>query len=382
MHFLNNSDKVELPSRTRILHLLGTLDAGGVETWLIQVWRSIDRERFQFDFCTFGTHKGLFAAEVENLGAKVWRCPVADRWAFRRRLRRIIREGRYDVVHSHVQLFSGALLRLAKSEHVRIRIAHSHSSQDDKAETRFRQCYSAVMKNWIRRYATCGLAASRIAAIELFGASWEADPRFKVLHYGIGLEGFHSTEPERVREELGLPAGALVVGHVGSFIPRKNHKFILDVAQAVLRTRPEAHFLLVGDGPLRPEIQARTRAMGISDKVHFSGIRTDVPRLMRSCMNALVMPSLWEGLPMALIEAQAAGLPCVASDSITEEAKILPGQLTLLPLSTGTSKWAEQTITALDRGTIEQGIACNTIAHSDFSIERSTTSLSQIYAGR
>jgi glycosyltransferase involved in cell wall biosynthesis len=367
--------------KTRILHLLGTLDVGGVETWLIQVWRSIDRARFQFDFCTFGTHKGLFAAEAENLGAKVWRCPVAGRWSFRRRLRSIIREGQYDVVHSHVQLFSGALLRLAKRENVRTRIAHSHSSQDDKAETRFRQYYSRLMKSWIRRYATCGLAASRIAAIELFGESWEADPRFKVLHYGIGLEGFHNIDPEKVREEFGLPVRALVVGHVGSFIPRKNHKFILDIAQAVLRTRPEVHFLLVGDGTLRPEIEARTRAMGISGKVHFCGIRTDVPRLMRSCMNALVMPSLWEGLPMTLIEAQAAGLPCIASDSITEEAKILPGRLTLLSLSTGPAKWAEQTITALDSGTIDGEMTLEAIAHSDFSIERSTTSLSQVYAG-
>jgi glycosyltransferase involved in cell wall biosynthesis len=378
---LSNSDQFELRAKTRILHLLGTLDAGGVETWLAQVWRSIDRERFQFDFCTLGTHKGLFAPEVENLGAKVWRCPIADRWAFHRRFRRIIRDGRYDVVHSHVQFFSGALLRLAKCENVRIRIAHSHSSQDDKAGTRFRQYYIALMKSWIRRYATCGLAASRIAAIELFGEHWEIDPRFKVLHCGIGLEGFQNIDSEKVREELGLPVRALVVGHVGSFIPPKNHKFILDVAQAVHRMRPDVHFLLVGDGTLRPEIEARAIAMGIADKIHFSGIRTDVPRLMRSCMNALVMPSLWEGLPMTLIEAQAAGLPCIASDSITEEAKVLPGRLTLLSLSAGTAKWAEQTIMALDGGTLDQGMASKAVAHSEFSIERSTSSLAQVYVG-
>jgi glycosyltransferase involved in cell wall biosynthesis len=378
---VNNSDKFEPPRKTRILHLLGTLDAGGVETWLVQVWRSIDRERFQFDFCTFGTHKGFFAPEVENLGAKVWRCPVTDRWSFRRRLRNLFREGRYDVVHSHVQLFSGALLRLAKRENVQIRIAHSHSSQDDKAETRFRQYYSVLMKNWIRRYTTCGLAASRIAALELFGERWEADRRFRVLHYGIGLESFQNIiYPEKMREELAIPVGAPVVGHVGSFVPRKNHKFILDIAQAVFRTRPEVRFLFVGDGTLRPEIEARAKAMGIFDRVHFCGIRTDVTGLMR-CMNALVMPSLWEGLPMTLIEAQAAGLPCIASDSITQEAKILPGRLTLLSLSTGAAKWAEQIIAALDGGTIDEGMALKAIAHSDFSIERSTTSLSQIYAG-
>jgi glycosyltransferase involved in cell wall biosynthesis len=237
------------------------------------------------------------------------------------------------------------------------------------------------MKNWIRRYATCGLAASRIAAIELFGDRWEADRRFKVLHYGIGLESFQNIiHPEKVREELAIPVGAPVVGHVGSFIPRKNHKFILDIAQAVFRTRPEVRFLFVGDGTVRPEIEARAKAMGISESVHFCGIRTDVPRLMR-CMNALVMPSLWEGLPMTLIEAQAAGLPCIASDSITQEAKILPGRLTLLSLSTGPAEWAEQIITALDGGTIDERTALKAIAHSDFSIERSTTSLSQVYAG-
>src|ERR1700732_4935953 len=267
----------------RILHTLGSFDPGGVETWLLNVLKYIDREQFQLDFCTFGSSAGVNAEEVERLGGKILRCPKGGNlWVFRNRFRQILREGNYDVVHSHVHLFSGALLRWAKAEGVPVRIAHSHNTHDGRPNTSARRLYRKVMRSWINRYATHGLAASKPAARELFGADWQLDSRFRVLHCGIDLKPFW--EPmslEKIRAELGIPPDAPVVGHVGRFDPQKNHRFLLEIAGEILKRRKDVHFLLVGDGPLRPEIEDRARAEGIADKMHFVGSRTDVPRLMR-----------------------------------------------------------------------------------------------------
>lgn len=365
----------------RILHALGSLDPGGVETWLLNVLRNIDRDRFQFDFCTFGSQPGLRALEAEKLGSKVLRCPKGSNpWEFRRRFRRILREGQYDVVHSHVHLFSGAILRWANAEGVPVRIAHSHTSQDDKASTLARRCYRRLMKSWIERYATHGLAASQLAAAQLFGEDWPRDGRIQVVHCGIDLRPFE--EPiarDDVREELGIPPDATVVGHVGRFVAAKNHRFFLEVAREIVKLRPDVRFLLVGDGPLRPEIETRARAMGFNGNMHFAGNRSDVPRLMCGGMDIFVFPSLWEGLPMTLIEAQAAGLACVVSDRVTDEASVLPEQSIRLPLSARPADWAASALDALNGGRKNIGWAAQTVGRTDFSADCSASLLSNFY---
>jgi glycosyltransferase involved in cell wall biosynthesis len=370
------------PRRLRILHALGTMDPGGVETWLLNVLRYIDRNRLEFHFCTFGEKPGIFAGEVEKLGGRMIPCPRGlNPWSFGRRFRKILREGNYDAVHSHVTLFSGAVLRWAEAERIPMRIAHSHASQDDKPSTQARRYYRWLMKSWIERYATHGLAVSRSAAAELFGQNWKADARVRVLHCGIDLQPFHQiTKPDEVRKELGLPLDVPVVGHVGRFVPAKNHRFLLEIFQALLKKRADFHLLLVGDGVLRPQIEAQAKSMGFSGNVHFAGTRIDVPRLMRASMDIFVFPSLWEGLPVTLIEAQAAGLPSIVSDAVTSEANILADQFTQLPLTKKSDEWALRAVEALQRGKAEAKSALNAIAQSDFCIQRSSSALSGLYA--
>jgi glycosyltransferase involved in cell wall biosynthesis len=368
--------------RVRVLHGLGTMNPGGVETWLMHVLRNIDRERFQLDICTFGNQPGLYAQEVEELGGRMLRCPKgANLWAFRRRFRKILRDGNYNIVHSHVHLFSGALLCWAKAEGVPVRIAHSHTSRDDRPNTPLRACYRRLMKSWINRYATHGLAASRLSAAQLFGEDWESDRRFRILHYGIDLAPFQEpVSREQVRAELGIPIEAPVVGHVGRFVPAKNHRWLLEIAEAILKRRPDVHFLLVGDGPLRQEIEATARTKEFTERMHFVGTRTDVSRLMRGGMDVFVLPSLWEGLPVALIEAQAAGLHCVLSDTITNEVKVLTELLIRLPLSTPCDEWAEATLGALAGKVYGNGLAVKQLARTDFDIRRSASDLSDLYS--
>jgi glycosyltransferase involved in cell wall biosynthesis len=366
----------------KILHCLGTLDPGGVETWLLSLLKSLDTKQFQFDFCTFGRHSGLYTPEVEKLGAKVFRCPRSQKlWSFGRSFRKILRQGQYDVVHSHVHAFSGLLLRYACLEGVPVRIAHSHNSHDGKSNTAGRRAYRFLARRWIRHNTTHGLAASLEAADDIF-LDWKNDCRVAILHCGIDLDRFRGAVDRNLsRKKIGLPAGVLVIGHVGNFIPAKNHTFFLEIASQIRKHRPDTHFLLVGNGPCRAEIETRAQKMGLRENVHFLGTRTDVPYLLRSCMDAFIFPSLYyEGLPLAVIEAQAAGLPCVISDQITNEVAILPRQMIRLPLAVGPEEWARVTVASLLPTHPESEVAVSAIAQTDFCIRRSGAVLTQLYA--
>src|SRR5215469_5830713 len=236
-----------LNRQIRILHALGAMNPGGIETWLMHVLRNIDRSQFQMDFCLFGSEPGLYATEIEGFGSTIWRCQMSGNlWSFRRRFHQILREGEYDVVHSHVHFFSGNVLRWAKAQSVPVRIAHSHTTRDGRSDVLMRRFYRGLMQSWIERYATHGLAASRSSASALFGENWERDDRNCVLHYAVDLHPFQEpVDREKVRKQLGLPPGVPVMGHVGRFSREKNHIFLLEIAVEILKRRPEIHFLLV-----------------------------------------------------------------------------------------------------------------------------------------
>ena len=371
----------------RILHVVGALNRGGVETWLMHVLRHIDRDRFHFDFLSHTTQPAAYDDEVRALGARIIPClSPAQPLQYGRSFKRILREhGPYDVLHSHVHHFSGYTLRLAAQAGVPARIAHSHSDTvvAESAASPARRVYLALMERWVHKYATVGLAASARAGAALFGPAWEQNQRLRLLYYGIDLAPFRApVDPAACRAELGLPPDALVIGHVGSFKPVKNHAFLIEIAAEVVQREPRARFLLVGDGPLRPDIERQVQAAGLGDHVVFAGLRPDVPRLLRGALNLFVMPSHYEGLPIASIEAQAAGLPVMLSDAITTEADVIPELVRHLPLTAPVSAWADALLAALAQPSpAAPAAALAQIAASPFSIEQSVRALEAVYRG-
>jgi glycosyltransferase involved in cell wall biosynthesis len=355
---------------------------GGVETWLMHVLRHIDRTKFQFDFCYTKPEPGAYAPEIEALGGRMVACRLDQRnpFGFARRFRALLRAGQYSVVHSHVHHFSGFVIRLAHRAGVPMRIAHCHNTSDGKASTPPRLLYRALMSHWIRKYATYGLAASAPAAAALFGPDWQSDPRFRVLYCGIDLEPFRQeVSREAVRQELGIPKDAPVVGHVGRFTPQKNHAFLLDIAAEVVKRRPEVRFLLVGEGPLRPAMEAKAHNLRIENNVIFAGVRSDVPRLMLGAMDVFILPSLWEGLPVSLLEAQAAGLRCVCSDAVPPEAAVVPDVVRYVRLSAGAGEWAAVVLRTLEYGRLREAGALEVIAKGDFNVQKSCQDLIELY---
>jgi glycosyltransferase involved in cell wall biosynthesis len=367
-----------------ILHVVGGMNQGGVETWLMHVLRHIDRESYQMDFLVQSEVSCVYDEEIRSLGSRIISCLGHKRpWVFARNFARALREnGPYDVVHSHVHHYSGFVLYLAFQYGIPLRIAHSHS--DTRAhETQkglLRQIYLQVMKALIHRYATYGIAASAPAAVSLFGAGWQNDPRWKILYCGIDLTPFSTdTNRSRVRKELGIPADTPVIGHVGRFAEPKNHTFLLDVMDRVMQRNEKVHLLLVGDGPLRAKMEEKARSLGIAERVIFLGSRDDVPRLMKEGMDVFLFPSLYEGLGLVLVEAQAAGLPCVISDVIPREADLIPALVTRLNLEQSIEYWGNAVVGQLSTKKKYQEEAFQTVLKSPFSIEKSVENLMVVY---
>lgn len=364
----------------RVLHCVGSMDRGGAETWLMRVLRNIDRTDFQLDFCCLSGSPGVYAPEIKTLGMDVHLCRLSrDVWDFDKRFRTILEQGRYDIVHSHVHYFSGNILRQARAAGIPGRIAHSHNSSDGRPSSLPRYAYRKWMQSWIQRYANAGIAVAQEAGVSLFGQRWQEDPRWRIVRCGIEIEPYiKTTDQAQARRNLGVPVDSLIIGHIGRFNEQKNHRFLTDLASDLARVKANALFLLVGDGPLRASIEQMIKDAGIENQFRLTGLREDVPDLL-STMDVLVMPSLHEGLPVVGLEAQAAGVPCLFSDRITQETAIVHETVRFLPLEAPISQWTQSLLELAAAPCADAATRSAAFARAGFSIEQSVRQLSDLY---
>jgi glycosyltransferase involved in cell wall biosynthesis len=282
-----------------------------------------------------------------------------------------------------VHLFSGYVLHLARQAGIKARIVHSHidtSSIESTANWK-RKLYGVLMKWSIDKNSTAGLAASQMAAVDLFGSSWENDSRWRTLYCGVDLVPFFvPIENANIRAELGIPADAIVIGHVGRFESQKNHQFVIEIAAEIAKIEPNMRLVLIGVGSLRISIEAKVIQMGLSEKVIFLGTRPDVPRLMRELMDVFLFPSLYEGLGLVLVEAQAAGLPCIFANVVPPEADLVQPLLQRLSLTQTAADWAKVVLaTGKERSSISQSDALDIVSQTAFNIKVSVQQLTDFY---
>ena len=329
----------------RVLQINSSISRrSGVMSVLMNYFRHVDRSQVVFDFFCFATPDETNRAEIESLGG---RCYIINAGGSIGRIRSALAQllsehaGQYPVAHLHDPILSRFLYPVAHRHGVRSFTVHSHS-------TAYSDSRLKSMRNWlvcrnIGAYSDVRLACSRAAGDFLFGRG-----RYEELPNAIDVETYRFKEPVRtdVRARLGL-GDAPVVGHVGRFSEEKNHRFLLDVFGELLRLKPGARLVLIGDGSLRPGIEERAADRGLADYVLFLGDRKDVPALYQA-MDVLVLPSLFEGLPMVGVEAQCAGLPMVCSDRVPDEVAI--GDCELLSLEKPARQWAHHVSQALERG--------------------------------
>lgn len=314
-------------SPIRVAHVMGKMVGGGVEQVVMNYYRHIDRSCVQFDFLVDADSTFVPREEIESLGGRVFEIPPYQHvFAYQRELVTLFREQGWKIVHSHINALSVFSLRAAKEANVPVRIAHSHSTAG-KGE-HVKNALKAILRTQSNRYPTHRMSCSRYAGEWLFGK--KAD--FEVIHNAIDLSRFVFNKELRaeVRAGLGIADDQLLIGHVGRFMPQKNHRFLIEVFSEVVRRRDDALLMLIGTGEDESKAKAWVSEYGVVNRVMFLGQRNDVDRLYQA-FDVFVLPSLYEGLPLVSVEAQISGLPCFLSDRITREVDVT-GSVCFLPI--------------------------------------------------
>lgn len=324
----------------RILHVLASLNTGGAESMVMNIYRRIDTEKIQFDFIVHTQDKGSYEDEVIGMGGRIYRIPRytgKNHFAYVKAWHDFFRNHpEYKIIHGHIRSTASIYLGIAK-KYTRTTIIHSHSTSSGGG-------LSAIIKNVmqlpLRNLADYLFACSVPSGEWLFGKKACKRENFMVIKNAIDPDryAFDELGRNRIRSELQLD-GMYVVGHVGRFHPSKNHEFLLDIFKEIHEKIDNSVLLLVGEGELRTVIEGKIKRLEIGKSVKLTGNRLDVPDLLKA-MDVFVFPSLWEGLPVSVVEAQASGLPCIVSDAITDEVFISP-YIKSVSLSKNASEWAD-----------------------------------------
>lgn len=360
----------------RILNLFTIMNRGGAETMVMNYYRSIDRTKVQFDFMVHRQERGAYDDEIETLGGRIFRMPPVRPWtanAYRKTIRKFYREHpEYKVIHSHMSELGYYDFLEAERAGVPVRICHAHNRPygiDLKSPIRW--YYKTRMMPHITHMFMCGQESGDW----LFGK--KNRKRFIQMNNAINAEAYAFDEARRakVRASLGLK-NEFVIGHVGRFDLQKNHTFMIDIFEAVHRLEPNSRLLLVGNdsGKLAEEIHRKVQELGLEEAVHFLGVRSDVADLMQA-MDVFLFPSLFEGLSVASVEAQASGLPTIISDGIPIECKITD-LVEVMPLSEHAEIWAKK---LLELGKNQRENTFEQIKAAGFDINENAKKLQQFY---
>lgn len=360
---------------TKVLFITDKFMVAGTETFIMNVVRASDKDCFHYDFLIFYEGMNAYIEEAEAMGCHFHRLKSRRESPIQyyRQLNNFFCEhqGEYNAVHwCGGDISSIAPLFYAYKYKVPVRIVHSHSSSCDGLHTNI---LHRINRNFLRFLCTDNFACSTLAAKFFFPYG-----RSVIIKNGIDVAkyAFDETVREKMREELGITPSDYVIGHIGRFVGVKNHKFLIDVFKKLQVSLPESKLLLVGIGELMGNIKIQVHDSGLDNRVLFLGQRNDVNRLMQA-MDAFVMPSLYEGLPFVLVEAQAASLPCIISSTINRDVKISP-LVAFEELSEGSGKWVEKII-EIRNNHIRTNMECY-VVESGFSVKDTVYYLESIYS--
>jgi len=328
---------------TRILQVVSTLSYGGIETFIMNVYRNIDRNKIQFDFLVQNESEGIFDKEVRKLGGKIFRISYVTKvghFSYIKNLNNFFENNKYSVIHSHVNTMSGFVLKEAKKHNIPIRITHSHNTKYSK--NFFEAIYKNYSKLFIKHVATDFFACSKKAGISLFGDRGVSS-KFKIIYNGVKLDKYRysSLKKEKIMNNFIFDRKKKVIGHIGRFEKTKNHKFILEIFKKIKSKNNNFVLLLIGEGKLKDNIIKLATELKIIDDIIFLGIRDDVNEILQ-IIDYILFPSVYEGLPVTLVEAQAAGVMCFISNSITKEIDLGINLIKYNSLKDDAEVWAEE----------------------------------------
>lgn len=355
----------------RVLHVVTHMNRGGLETMIMNYYRHINREKVQFDFLVHRNGRADYDDEIESMGGKIYRFPRLIPWSpsYKKKLHAFfLAHSEYHIVHVHQDCLSSVILREAQKCDIPVRIAHSHSTSQDKD---WKYLVKLFYKRSIPKYATTLFACGKNAGEWMFGGA-----AYKVLNNAIDAAAYRYNDKEAatVRKRLGIREDDFVVGHVGRFSPPKNHKFLIDIFSCIAKKDMNTRLLLVGDGQLRPDIEKRVEILGLRDKVIFTGVQKDVDQMMQA-MDAFVFPSLYEGLGIVAVEAQASGLPCFISSDVPGDC-IITDLVRVISRNDSPEYWADKILEARKE---KRCSSCSEVVHAGYDIAENAKWLQNYY---
>lgn len=306
----------------RVAHVIGKWIGGGVEAVVMNYYRFIDKSKIQFDFICDSDSTNIPIDKIEKLGGKVLLVPpYQDIVHYHIELKKILEEGHYKIVHSHLNTLSVFPLFAAKRAGVPIRIAHSHSTTNKKEV--MRNFIKQILRLFNKVFATDYFACTEHAGRWLFGNKAFDNNLVYLMNNAIDVNQFKYNDQirKKVRKELKIKEGTLVIGHVGRFTEQKNQRFVIDIFQKYYEKNNDSILLFVGQGPLYEEMQKKVNNLKLSNYVKFLGQRDDVNELLQA-FDVLLFPSLYEGLGLVVVEAQCSGCNCVVSSEVPPIAKV------------------------------------------------------------
>lgn len=324
----------------RVAQIVGKWIGGGVESVVMNYYRHIDRTKIQFDFICDEDSTNIPYEEIEKLGGKVILIPPYQKvFKYHKVLKKILKDADYKIVHSHINTLSVFSLFAAKCARIPVRIAHSHSTTNKKEKRK--NALKQLLRTFSKLFATDYMCCSELAGRWLFGNKEYDKGNVYLLNNAIDIDKFKYNEEvrKRIREELNIQDNTLVIGNVGRFVEQKNHRFLIEIFNEIHKQNDNSILLLAGQGPLMGEIKIKVKNLGLEKCVKFLGQRKDINELYQA-FDVFCLPSLYEGLPVVGVEAQATGLLCVFSKDMTKETKILESTQ-FLSLNQKASEWAK-----------------------------------------
>ena len=307
----------------RVASVIGRYIGGGVEAVTINYYRNIDKNKVQLDFICDEDSTNIPYEEIERMGGKVIIIPSYSKpFKYHKALKRVLKEGNYKIIHSNINTLSVFSLFAAKCAGVPVRIAHSHSTTNKKEKKK--NLMKQILRPFSKVFATDYMCCSELAGRWLFGNKEYDKGNVYLLNNAIDLNKFKYNESlrKKKRKELGIKDDALVIGHIGRFVAQKNHDYLIDIFNEIHKKNNNSILLLAGQGPLMEDIKNKVKELNLDDNVKFLGQRNDANELYQA-FDVFLLPSLYEGLPVVGVEAQAAGLLCYLSDDMTKETKVL-----------------------------------------------------------
>lgn len=361
----------------RVAQIIGKWLGGGVESVVMNYYRHIDRTKIQFDFICDEDSTNIPYEEIEKMGGKVILIPPYQKvFKYHKKLKEVLKSGGYKIVHSHINTLSVFSLFAVKCAGVPVRIAHSHSTTNKKEKKK--NLLKQVLRPFSRVFATDYMCCSELAGRWLFGNKEYDNGNVYLLNNAIDLDKFKYDEEKRKekRKELNIEDSTLVIGHVGRFVEQKNHRFLIDIFNEVHKQKENSILLLAGQGPLMEEMKEKVKILGLEKNVMFLGQRSDINELYQT-FDVFCLPSLYEGLPVVGVEAQATGLLCELSNDMTKETKVLD-TTRFISLNTSAEEWA--TIILDDYSKFKRHDTTSEITKNNFNIKNETSKLENEYS--